>query len=347
MGAPVFIVGVGARTALGLHAASSAVAVRAGISGTAVHPHVIDAEGDPMVVAPDSLLDIELVGPERLLSLADAPLAEACEPLVERHVSGLPLYVGLPALRPGFDAHDAAFLQREWARGDRLPVRLNAISVALRGHAAGLAALAIGADRIRDGTLEMCLAGGVDSYLHPSTLEWLDERRLVAGRRSRTGFVPGEAAGFCLLASAEACRTYGLQPTACILQGAIGSEARLVADEQPCLGEGMTAVVDAALGGLPSRDLLVDEVYLDQNGERYRGEEWGFVCLRMGQRFRDVTTYHAPAGCWGDVGAASGPLFAMLACQSARGDHATGPIAMLCSGSEAGMRCAVSLSTSV
>lgn len=344
MEAPVYIVGNGARTAIGLHAESSAAAFRAAISGTSVHPHVIDHAGEAMTVAPDSRLDIGLLGPERLFALAATPLVEACVPLLDRGLQSLPLYLGLPTLRPGFEAADSQSLQRLLAQYEDLPVKLSKVNVAPEGHAAGLAALISAADRIREGSLGICLAGGLDSYLHPATLEWLDGRRMILGKESRTGFVPGEAAGFCLLAGADACRKFGLEPLGRLYRGAIGKENKLVGTEDICVGNGLSFVVEAALDSLPSKT-LVDGVYCDQNGERYRGEEWGFVCLRLGQRFKDATAYHAPADCWGDVGAASGPLFAVLACHAAKRGYAKGPLSLLCAGSEGGMRCAVAVST--
>ena len=76
------------------------------------------------------------------------------------------------------------------------------------------------------------------------------------------------------------------------------------------------------------------------NGERYRGEEWGFVCLRLSNHFDDPIDYMSPADIWGDVGAASGALFIMLACQAAARGHAKGPRMMLWASSESGVRVA-------
>lgn len=83
----------------------------------------------------------------------------------------------------------------------------------------------------------------------------------------------------------------------------------------------------------------------DINGERYRGEEWGFVCLRLSQYFDDPTAYDSPADCWGDMGAASGPLFIMLACQAIARGYAKGPRALLWTSSEGGLRGAAVIET--
>jgi len=50
----------------------------------------------------------------------------------------------------------------------------------------------------------------------------------------------------------------------------------------------------------------------DLNGERYRSTEYTYALLRTEELFVKTRVGH-PADCWGDVGAASGPLFASLA----------------------------------
>jgi 3-oxoacyl-[acyl-carrier-protein] synthase-1 len=108
MASSIQIVGVGARTPVGLRAAPAAAAVRAGISGLGDHPYMVDGVGQPMPGALDAEIDPEVIGPERFLLLADSALREACEPLdnVRQHVA-MPLYLGLPELRPGFTERDS------------------------------------------------------------------------------------------------------------------------------------------------------------------------------------------------------------------------------------------------
>jgi len=53
-----------------------------------------------------------------------------------------------------------------------------------------------GCSRIRSGTCEFCLVGGVDSYLDIESLEWLDlNDRVFRNQKPRNprGFTPGEA----------------------------------------------------------------------------------------------------------------------------------------------------------
>src|SRR5262249_58020185 len=109
-----------------------------------------------------------------------------------------------------------------------------------------------------------------------------------------------------------------------------------------CFGEGLSATVRDAVRALGPAD-KINHVICDINGERYRGEEWGFVCLRLSQYFDNPTDYLSPANCWGDVGAASGPLFAMLVCQAIARGYARGSRTLLWASSEGGQRAAAQL----
>jgi 3-oxoacyl-[acyl-carrier-protein] synthase-1 len=102
-------------------------------------------------------------------------------------------------------------------------------------------------------------------------------------------------------------------------------------------------VVQEAIQGASPPAERISDIICDINGERYRGEEWGFVCLRLPQYFNDPTAYRSPADCWGDMGAASGPLFMMLACQAAERGYAKSARCLVWAGSENGLRGAVVL----
>jgi 3-oxoacyl-[acyl-carrier-protein] synthase I len=342
----VAIVSTGARTPVGLTAAPSAAAWRAGISAAGAHPFMIDRLGDPMPGALDELLDPTLMGPERLVEIAASAMREVCEPLrnASRSPVSLPLYLALPELRPGFSEREADEVRDRLAQSDLPMVSFTETAAVPGGHAAGIAALVSASDRIRRGELETCLVGGVESYFHPDTMEWLDSFRQLAGADARSAFVPGEAAGFCLLMSERARERAGLQALAEVGDGGLGREAILLKTPDVCLGEGLTAAVRGALRNLAGRG-TVNSVICDINGERYRADEWAFVCLRLPELFDDPTSYWCPAEAWGDVGAASGALFAMLACEAAARGYGPGPNTLLWASSEGGLRAAVVIHT--
>lgn len=339
------IAAVGARTPVGLHAASAAAAVRAGISGLREHPYMVDCAGLPMPCALDAHIDPALIGPERFLLLAEGALREACEPLYDIGPEPLtmPVFLGLPELRPGFSERDALEIRSGLSRFEGLPIRLSPVIAFIEGHAAGLSALAAAIRQMKQGEFEMCLVGGVESYLHADTMEWLDQNRQLSGTVSRSGFIPGEAAGFCLMVTDRCRQRLGLNKLATVQACALGREVKLIKTADMCLGEGLSATVRGALDEVIVPGERINDIYCDINGERYRGEEWGFVCLRHANCFDDPLDYQSPASSWGDVGAASGPLFMMLACRAAARGYAKGPRCMLWASSEGGLRSAAVL----
>ena len=96
------IVGIGARTPVGIGSAAAAAAIRAGITALAQHPFLVDSLGDMMPAAIDALLDAGLIGTERLLMLAETALSEGHASRFSRSMRRLRLaiYVGLPETAP-------------------------------------------------------------------------------------------------------------------------------------------------------------------------------------------------------------------------------------------------------
>lgn len=346
MARAVYLAGNGARTPLGLSAAASAAALRAGIGAAAEVPYLRDKMNDAMLAALDKELDPDLIGPARFLALAETALRDACEPiagsLLER--VAVPVYLGLPESRPGFGTHDVATVADGLRAVTGLPVALAEVTAFPEGHASGCRAFAAAVADLQRGAYEVAIVGGVDSYYDPETLEWLDANRQLAGADSRSSFVPAEAAGFCLLTTDAAWRKLSRDAGTQVLAVRLARETKVIKIEEICLGEGLTKAVREAVETL-ARGALINDVICDINGERYRGEEWGFVCLRLAHYFDDVTAYRSPADCWGDTGAASVPLFAMLVCQAADRRYAQGPRTLLWASSEGGLRGAVVLET--
>ncbi len=335
----VCIASYGARTSLGLRAATSAAALRAGLSRITELDFIRDRFGEPMNAAVDGVLPPTLFGPDRLLALAEDALLEACQPLASlASPPKVPLLLGLPEHRPGFGAKDASVVEYGLSQLEGLPVVLEPITCFPRGHAAGLLALEQATRLIEHGACELCLVGGIDSYLQPETLEWLDAHRQMASANTRSAFVPGEGAGFCLLMRASTAHRLGLNAPALVTAVAVGHEPKRIKSPQTCLGEGLTTTVRAVVDALHSPAQRVDMVFCDINGERYRGEEWGFVALRLAHYFHDPTAYRSPASGWGDTGAASGPLLCALACEAGARGYAQGTRTVLWCSSEAGTR---------
>ena len=333
------IVATGARTPLGTKAGPSAAAVRAGIIAAEELPYFRDKLSNPIPAALDSGVEFGVMGPARLVQMARSALEEACLPLNNTVHAGrqIPVFLGLSEFRPGFSAQDSAAVLKGIREMEGLPVKIAEVSGFPQGHAAGFLALSAAIEKLQQGAFDMCLVGGVDSYYNPDTLEWLDANRQLAGADSRSSFVPGEGAGFCLLATDKVCAKLSEAPQARLHTVQTGQETKRIKTDEVCLGEGLSKTVEGAVATLPRGD-RINQVICDVNGERYRGEEWGFVCLRLSHYFDDPTGYLSPADCWGDIGAASVPLFAMLACQAAQRGYGKGPRTLLWASSEGGLR---------
>jgi len=341
-GAVIVVVGVGARTPLGFDASSSAAAVRAGLSAIQDHPFMVDRFGELMKVTRDTGIDVTLNGPDRAVEIAISPALDALRPLLASTPStevSLILSTGEP--RPGQPEGFAAEVNSKLRRRLSQHVMLEGGGSTAGGHAGGLLAIYHGCKLLREGKVKLCLAGGVDTYLEPETLEWLDENEQLHSEGNIYGFCPGEAAGFCLLTTLATARALGLQPLLEVVATSAAGEENRIKTETVVLGEGLGAAFRNLFEDAPADP--VDRIICDMNGERYRGNEYGFAVIRNPGRFRDAADFETPADCWGDVGAASGPLYVSLVAEAQARNYQKGPLSLIWASSENGSRAAALL----
>ncbi|WMJ02457.1 beta-ketoacyl synthase N-terminal-like domain-containing protein [Pseudomonas chlororaphis subsp. aurantiaca] len=337
------IIGCGARTPVGFDRRSSAAAVRAGISVIAEHPFLIDRFGEPMKVTRDAGLDPYQTGLERLLALATPAAREALGPL--EGIPGTPkisVVVCVGEQRPGQDSRMGATLTDGLCDALTDSIRVEQQLNWMGGHAGGIVALETASHLLSNGDFDMVLVGGVDSYLCRDTLEWLDDNEQLHSDGSIYGFCPGEAAGFVLVSRVETAHRLGLTPLLTLVSAGSGIEKNLIKTEDICLGDGLSAAFHAAAESLPETE-RVDRIICDMNGERYRGNEYGFAVLKASRLFKDAAAFDTPADCWGDVGAASGPLYVSLVVAAEERGYAKGPLSLIWASSEGGRRAAAIL----
>lgn len=324
-----------ARTPVGLIAETSAAAVRARLTRFEEFPFV-DEHGQPIVAA----TDLELApGPtcvERILALVWAVLDVAALKLGALGYAGpLRLILVLPEPRPGFGPADAQALLHSLRRA--LEQRSWPVEIALgpTGHAGVARCIEQLMQERPEHALQLLVAA--DSYLHGETLEWLEREGLLAGPRTSNGLTPGEAAA-CLMLASEPLRTRLRLPVLARVVSSCCAAEDLARDSATgSLGQALSTAVLAATRGLTIPHEAPGSVYIDLNGERYRSEEWGFVNLRAAEVFGPAPPIIS-ADCWGDVGAASGALFAILAAQSWARGYAAGRHALCLTSSLAGLR---------
>ena len=343
----VVIVALGACTPVGRDAWSSAAAVRAGISGFVRHPFMIDTAGEPMRAAIAPWIDIGVSGADRLEALLFPALDQALEPLASRQGAPLNMAIalGLPSARPGLPED----IQRQMlARMNKRYARYfsSAASFAA-GHAAGLIATQAAVTKLAQGTLDACVVAGVDSYIEPLTLEWLeanDQLHSAGPLNNAWGFIPGEAGAALLLMRESVAQAADLEVLAVVLGTGTAMEPKRIKTETVCTGEGLTQAFRAALAALPT-GAKVSDIYCDMNGEPYRADEFGFTALRTKEHFDSASDFIAPADCWGDVAAAGGPLHVMLAVIAGAKGYANGKVAFAWASAEGGERAGTLLAT--
>lgn len=339
------IVAVELRTSIGLTGASSCAAARAGICRIREHPFLLDPAGGPLRAAYDCVLEPWLLGWQRLLTLAEAGLRQI-RPLLRWCPSGqkVPFLLALPEIRPGFREMDKQYIL-DWLKHlvlrEGLPLQIDHVG---EGHAGALDALRVGRELILGGKSDLVIIGGVDSYLDADTIQWLGVRRQLATRTTRAAFFPGEGSGFVALMS-DWLQRASRQPSLAWVRGAAVIHDRKTNGALPVdpLGRGLTEAIRLATQDLRPKVEQVHRVFSDMNGERSRSEAWGFAVLRLHELFLDAGEYEAPAGAWGDLGAASGAALAAMAVHAWQRGFAPGPLSLLVSSSQCGVHGAVLL----
>jgi 3-oxoacyl-[acyl-carrier-protein] synthase I len=248
----------------------------------------------------------------------------------------LPLMLSLPEAETTLPLDRPAFLQ--WLAQQSGGVFDSALSDAsYTGRAGGIVAIGRAADLIRSGQASFAVAGGVDTYRDLYVLGTLDMEKRVKSAVHLDGFIPGEGAGFVLLASQSAVDRAGLPSLGSIAGWAHGYEKGHLYSEEPYKGEGLATVVQQLVQS-GEVALSVQEVYSSMNGESHWAKEWGVSFIRNSSAFAEAHGFHHPADCYGDTGAACGPLMvglaalgitngyrgnrALISCSSDRGERA-------------------------
>jgi 3-oxoacyl-[acyl-carrier-protein] synthase-1 len=303
------------------------------------HPFLIDKMAAPMLVCANPSVPIELGGVDRMLQLAFAPAIEALRPMLEqaRTPPTVSVLLALPEVRPGMPTHFTGTFAGRF--GDALTgsIRIQELICQPLGHAGGFWCMEQALSLLRSGRSRICLVGGIESYLARETLEWLDDLDQLHSETTIWGFCPGEAAGFCLLATRDVAAALHLESEVELIAAATADEPNLIKTDTVCIGQGLSEAFATALAEVPADDRVTHTI-CDMNGEPYRANEYGFAVLRSPGKFSDDADFQTPADCWGDVGAASGPLFATLATIAARKEYAPGLLTFLWASSEHGLR---------
>lgn len=333
------LISTGMITAIGANTAMTAASVNAGVSGQS-ESHYYNKRNKPIRLA---------CIPEGALAPLDESLRSAAEKYSQSHSylvriasqalleclqsytpeDPVPVFMACPEVlptttnrvHPGFLKH----LQIQ----SKANIDLSNSKLTYTGRPGGFEMIEL-AFKFFDATgRDFALVGGADSYKYClQQLSILDgeDRLLVHG--SGEGFIPGDAGGFLLLASPSAVRKYGLSPLLNIACPASAQELGHRYSDEPYRGDGLATAFREALSNVPG--VQIDEIYTSMNGESFASKELGVAMMRNRQSIGEKTKIKHPADCFGDIGAAFGPILLGLmsrtkTCSSLAYGSADGP----------------------
>jgi len=312
------VIGVGARTSIGLDMPATSAAVRGAVTCFAQSEYLrLRETGQPITLALLSTLPEDSFAYNRMKLLGSAAAGEALDPwlgrLAPRAATGrLAVLVSVPPPRPGFPEGSQAKLAREMIESLPTAVARERCSFVDTGHEGGLALLGIAGELLATQQVDVCLVGGVESYKHIDTLHWLEAQGRLKTADQPNGIVPGEGAGFLLLSTRGFAHENGARPLAELRAASRAIEPKPWHLGEPTLGEGLTAAVRGALDPRGTGGYTASMTYADLNGETWRVDEWGYAYMRTARHHQGPLDIRHPADCWGDLGAASGALLAAL-----------------------------------
>jgi 3-oxoacyl-[acyl-carrier-protein] synthase-1 len=247
----------------------------------------------------------------RMLRLAEIPMQEAMVSFPKGGGS-ITLLMGLPEHQTTVPLKPKDFLDR-LAKQGKVALNIASSKMFPQGRSGGLMAVKEGVERLMKNQSAFCLVGGVDSYLDVYVLGTLDMQKRVRTEANADGFTPGEGAGFLLLTTGETAGKLKLKVLGRLLAAAVGKEPGYIYSEEPYKGEGLAQTFESlfsAAGSTPP----VACIYAGFNGERHWAKELGVAVLRHRPRFAEGYQMEHPAECFGDLGAAHGPVMLGLAC---------------------------------
>ena len=341
----IVIVGVGAVCPVGNGIRQVDASVRAGL-GAQAQSALMNQWFEPMTLALFPEESLEALQPKlesmpwpaaqlRQLRLAAPALREAVLPLPEGACPAL--FMALPEPHVGAAPLEAADLVSALLAQAKVSFSTATARLFPTGRAAGLVALEAAVAALEQGRAEWSIVGGADSYLDLLRLGQLDAEQRLLGPRVMDGFVPGEGAAFALLTTRRVARRYQLDATIGVSGVAVATDPGHRYGTEPARGEGLSDALESLTRRAPPP---IRRVYAGLNGESFGAKEWGVARIRHAVHFAQDAAIEHPADCYGDLGAATGPVLLALAEKALRRGNA-GPVLVWASSDREERACAL------
>jgi 3-oxoacyl-[acyl-carrier-protein] synthase-1 len=320
----LYIAGIGMVTPVGANTAMTAAAVKAGVSGyqasgyfTRKTRQPITMTGVPLEVFMSMQVEIDegsyySAQYDHIIKMAILALREA----VSRQSikKPVPLILAIPETHPNVSYIKPEALIKNLINQKDLPLHADLVRCIDTGRAAGIEGLELARHYLYQQKADYVLLGGSDSHWVYPRLGELDKADRVLAPDSMDGFAPGEGAGFLLLTRhPERAMTQDGHIIAIARPGVSQEPGHLFSD-QTYRGDGLDQAFKQALSDHTGDG--IHTVYSSMNGEHHWAKEYGVAYTRNQASFLDPVKVAHPADCYGDLGAATGPVLIGLAADS-------------------------------
>jgi 3-oxoacyl-[acyl-carrier-protein] synthase I len=341
----VVVVGVGARTPLGLTAQPTAMLYRAA-SVVMQHGPFVDGAGEPANICALPTLDPRVTGMTRAAELGLPAMGEAIAGL---RGAGVKTKVVLCLDEHAADGRAGRISAPELVNGVERRASEIASALEVEVIARGGASLGLALEdvmvQLEKGTFGAAVVGGVHTDYDAARIDELWRAgRLFAGDRL-DAVLPGECAAFAVLVRPGTAQAMRLPVRAEIHAVANAwAKARPDNDEPAFTAGGVTTVVKRVSEPLVEQGLRAGWLLSDMTFESLRLYEIMAMTTRTQKIWCEPQQWDAPAQRLGNLGAAAMPLHMVLAAEAWRTGWGPHPIALSLAGSDAGERAAVLMS---
>lgn len=303
-----------------------------------------DKHFNPISLGISRYLPDDLPLSKRFTTLMVPALDEAIGPLKKMtpDIDSIPVLIGLPKQRPGLDEDLESIVISEFNRSDTALNSRYTVEFIREDHDSGCLGMREAERRLSSDEADVIVAGGVESYIDPRTIEWLENQKRLKCTSNRYGFIPGEAAAFCLLSTQTFAEKNDLPVKARIRAISTAKETALPGSDTPVTGKALTQVLCDVLTSLPE-EKTVAEIFCTLSGLRPEAEEFAYSLYRIGKFLDKPGEYSSVAGYWGDIGAASAPALIGYAVEKTALGYGEGPYNLVFTQSPEGSRSAVLL----
>ncbi len=324
-----YIAGIGMITSVGADTDMTAIGIAAEYSGYRVSDYFtqdgqpVTMSNVPEAVFPQVEAEIDQGNRyrsqfEHIIKMAIVALREALAQQPYLALSStpqtvIPLVLALAEPRHTVMHIDHKMLIANLAAQDDLPLSSDRVHRLHTGRAAGIQGVDIALRYLYEAGEDYVLLGGSDSPLHYPLIHDLSAGQRLLAPGVMDGFAPGEGAGYLLLTRHPQRALVQNQQIIALSQPGMGEEPGNLHDEsdQPYLGDGLDQAFKGALADNHGRN--IHTIYSSMNGEHYWAKECAVAMLRSEHHLQEQITIAHPADCYGDLGAATGPVLMGLA----------------------------------